>query len=232
MDTLPSGLPENPRVGKLASLKNLYAWLDWENVIRRTFDVVTAAALILLTLPLMVIIAMLIRLDSDGPVLFVSARLGRNGKLFPLLKFRSMYVDAEQRLAEYLSSNPEAREEWRQYQKLRGYDPRVTRVGRWIRRTSLDELPQLFNVLLGHMSLVGPRPYLPRELPLLGSEAQTILSVKPGITGLWQVSGRNNLTFEQRVQVESYYVKHRSILLDLYVLAKTPFVVLLAKGAH
>ena len=151
--------------------------------------------------------------------------------LFSCMKFRTMAPDAEALLQRMLDEDPKAHEEYRKYHKLRD-DPRVTRVGRFLRKTSLDELPQLWNVLRGEMSLVGPRPYLPRESAEIGVTQSEILRVHPGITGLWQVSGRNHTSFEERVRIDAYYVRNWSIWLDLVLLARTIKSVLNSRGAH
>ncbi|PMP89287.1 MAG: undecaprenyl-phosphate galactose phosphotransferase WbaP, partial [Desulfurella sp.] len=165
-------------------------------------------------------------------VFYVSKRLGQNGKLFNFLKFRTMYKDNDRLLKEYLSKNKEARLEWEKYQKLKNFDPRVTRIGRFLRKTSLDELPQIINVLFGQMSLVGPRPYLPQELEKIGDSINTILLTKPGITGLWQVSGRNELDFQTRVDLDCFYVTNWSLWFDIVILLKTIYAVLKQKGAY
>lgn len=196
------------------------------------FDFVLGTIGFLAAFPAMVVIAIIIKLDSDGPVLFNDWRLGQGGTTFKCYKFRTMHADGDDRLMRYLAENPEAQREWSLYKKLRGYDPRVTRVGRLLRRMSLDELPQLLNVLRGDMSLVGPRPYLIREESEMAPWRDLILTVRPGITGLWQVSGRNNLTFRQRLRLEAWYARHRTFLLDLWLLVKTVRIVLSRRGAH
>ena len=168
--------------------------------------------------------------DSEGPVFFSQERLGRDGRCFRILKFRTMHVGAHKRLREVLESDPAAREEYELYAKLKD-DPRITRVGRFLRQCSLDELPQLFNVLRGQMSLVGPRAYLPEELPRMVGKHRSILHVTPGITGLWQVSGRNELPFAMRLDLDLRYVRNWSVSLDLYLLARTLPTVLLRRGA-
>ncbi|MFN4090553.1 MAG: sugar transferase [Alphaproteobacteria bacterium] len=197
---------------------------------KRAFDIVAASLILLVAAPVLAVIWLTIRLTSQGPVLFVQERLGRGGARFGALKFRTMIVDAEARLDALLASDPQAAEEYRVYKKLRR-DPRVTAVGKVLRRLSLDELPQLFNVLRGEMSLVGPRCYLPRELPEMGAAATEILSVTPGITGLWQVSGRNGTTFAERVRIDQAYARTAGLLLDLKILAKTVRVVATGHGA-
>jgi len=197
---------------------------------KRAFDMVAAALILLVASPLLAAIWLTIRLTSQGPVLFVQERLGRGGARFGAFKFRTMVVDAEARLDALLAADPQAAEEYRVYKKLRR-DPRVTAVGNVLRRLSLDELPQLLNVLRGEMSLVGPRCYLPRELPEMGAAAHEILSVTPGITGLWQVSGRNGTTFAERVRIDVGYARNANLALDLKILAKTVRVVATGHGA-
>jgi undecaprenyl-phosphate galactose phosphotransferase len=193
----------------------------WNCGTKRAFDIVFGSLIILLALPLCLVISVLIKIDSDGPLLFVQERLGHNGRNFRCIKFRTMHVDCGDILTRHLASDPSASEEWRRYAKLRDYDPRVTRLGGFLRRWSLDELPQLWNVLKGDMSLVGPRPYLPQEHGRIGVELFTILSSRPGMTGFWQVNGRNLLTLEDRVQVEAWYVRNWTVWFDCIILAKT-----------
>lgn len=204
----------------------------WQAVMKRSFDVVATAILIPLLLPILALIALIVRMDSRGPALFLDRRLGRNGCLFTCYKFRTMHVESDRILRDYLNQNPQALVEWRRFRKLRGEDPRVTRVGRLLRRLSLDELPQVFNVLRGDMSLVGPRPYLARERELMGSSRDDILRVRPGITGLWQVAGRNEIAFEDRLKLEAWYARHWSLRLDLAILLRTVFVVFARRGAY
>ena len=171
-------------------------------------------------LPLLLVLCMLVSLESGGPIFYTDKRMGRNGEPFSCLKFRTMVPDAEDALRRILEEDPEARAEYARYHKLRE-DPRVTRVGRFLRKTSLDELPQLWNVFRGEMSLVGPRPYLPRESGDIGATQSDILRVYPGMTGPWQVSGRNNTTFADRVRMDAHYVRDWSVWLDLVLLART-----------
>jgi Undecaprenyl-phosphate galactose phosphotransferase WbaP len=193
----------------------------WNTWLKRGADLLLGAALTVLALPLFLILTVLIKVDSEGPALFVQERLGYRGRNFRCLKFRTMHVNSGKKLVEYFKGHPQAAEEWRKYAKLRDHDPRVTRLGRFLRKWSFDELPQLLNVLRGEMSLVGPRPYLPEERERIGVELPTILSARPGITGFWQVSGRNQLTFDNRVQVEAWYVRNWTVWLDCIVLVKT-----------
>lgn len=191
-----------------------------------------AAALLLLMLgPLMLVIAAMIARKDGAPVLFGHYRVGHQGRLFRCLKFRSMYRNSEQMLAEILATDPEARAEWERDQKLTN-DPRVTPIGDFLRRTSLDELPQLINVLKGEMSLVGPRPITVGELTRYGRVRWHYLSVRPGMTGLWQVSGRNNTSYAERVALDESYIDNRSMLGDLTILLKTVKVVLVRDGAR
>lgn len=190
-----------------------------------------ALLLLLLLSPLLAGIAFLIWQRDGAPVLFAHYRVGLDGKLFRCMKFRSMLRSSEQVLADLLRSDPAAREEWVRDQKLRD-DPRITPIGRFLRRSSLDELPQLLNVLRGEMNLVGPRPITVAELTRYGSVRWHYLSVRPGITGLWQVSGRNDTSYEERVSLDRRYVEQQSLLGDLTILLKTARVVVLREGAR
>jgi len=188
-----------------------------------------ALLLLLLLGPLMAAVAWLIWRRDGVPVFFAHYRVGCNGKLFRCLKFRTMYRNSEQMLADLLRGDPNARAEWERDQKL-AHDPRITPVGNFLRRTSLDELPQLINVLRGEMSLVGPRPITVAELKRYGGVRWHYLCVRPGMTGLWQVSGRNSTTYEERVALDHRYVEHRSLWLDLRILFKTVGVVMAREG--
>jgi undecaprenyl-phosphate galactose phosphotransferase len=168
---------------------------------------------------------------TGRPVLFGHDRVGRGGRAFRCYKFRTMVPDADRVLAELLARDPEARATWARDYKLRE-DPRVTRIGAWLRRTSLDELPQLWNVLRGDMSLVGPRPVMAEELGRYGDAARYYLDVRPGLTGLWQISGRNDIDYPERVALDAWYIKNWSIWYDIVILAKTVRVVRDAKGAY
>ena len=199
-------------------------------VVKRVIDIIGATALGLFLLPLMAIIAIFIRLNGST-VFFCQKRLGRHGAEFRFWKFRTMVPDAERALADYLAQHPEAKLEWDRTQKLRD-DPRVTPVGRWLRRLSLDELPQLLNVLDGTMSLVGPRPPLPTEVARYDSQVRRRLLVKPGLTGLWQISGRSDLPWEEAVRLDLRYVENWSLAMDLLILVKTVRAVLGSSGAY
>ncbi len=195
--------------------------------LRRTLDVLVAAAALLLLLPLLLLIALLIRLDSPGPILFVQTRVGKHGHPFPVFKFRSMFTNAEDRLHTVLAANERTGPVFKMKQ-----DPRVTRIGRPLRRCSLDEVPQLLNVLRGEMSLVGPRPALPREVALYTPEQSVRLSVTPGVTGLWQVSGRASLSFERSIELDLEYVRRQSLGLNVSLLLRTIPAVLTGHGAY
>jgi Undecaprenyl-phosphate galactose phosphotransferase WbaP len=203
----------------------------WSQFQKRIIDFILGFVLGAFAAPLGALIALAIKLDSPGPIFFAQARIGKGGKTFRMFKFRTMYCDAEERLAEILRQDPKRRREWEKYQKLRD-DPRVTRVGRILRKFSLDELPQFINVLRGEMSLVGPRPFFPDQKDLYGKSLWHYARVRPGITGLWQTSARNDATFQQRVALDERYVRNWSIWLDIYILAKTPWVVLSRRGAY
>jgi Undecaprenyl-phosphate galactose phosphotransferase WbaP len=201
-------------------------------IVKRIFDIVASILLLPFLLFLIIVIAILIKLDSPGVVFFSQERMGKNKSIFKCLKFRTMHIDSDKILDEYLKNNSSLSEEWTKYKKLRGYDPRVTKVGRLLRKLSIDELPQIFHVLRGEMSLVGPRPYLPREKNEMKDYIDTILMTTPGITGLWQISGRNNLGFGDRLNLDSWYVLNWSLWLDIVILFKTVKVVLKGEGAY
>jgi exopolysaccharide production protein ExoY len=185
----------------------------------------------LFILPLMIGIALAIRAHDGGPVFFRHRRVGRNGKAFYCMKFRTMSVDAEARLKELLATDPAARAEWARDFKLR-HDPRVTPIGRFLRRSSLDELPQIFNLMRGEMNLVGPRPIVEAEIVRYGWRYRHYCAVKPGITGLWQVSGRNDVSYRARVAMDSLYARRRCTLLDIRILAATLPAVLSKRGCY
>ena len=210
--------------------------------VKRCVDIIGSSILILLFSPIMVPVALLIKLTSKGPVFFTPQRVGKDGELFKMLKFRSMYmyeikgilVHAEK----YLQSNPKLMEAYQKNSYKLKNDPRVTPVGKFIRRFSLDEIPQLFNVLVGDMSLVGPRAYQPYELdhqqkiyPETIKYVKIILNGRPGASGPWQVSGRSFINFDKRVEMDAKYIKKRSFLYDIWVILKTPIAMLTGKGA-
>ena len=205
--------------------------LPGPRILKRVVDLVAAGIGGFLILPLMLLIAIIIKIDSRGPIFYGHERIGQGGKRFKAWKFRSMVEDADAIIERYLEEHPELREEWQATQKLKN-DPRVTRVGRWLRKLSLDELPQLWNVIRGEMSLVGPRPIVQEELAKYGEKGVLYLKVKPGMTGLWQVSGRSETSYQERVEIDAYYVRNWSVWLDLYILARTVWVVLFGRGAY
>ena len=198
---------------------------------KRIFDITATVVGGILILPVIAIVAILIYLDSPGPIVFGHKRVGQGGKEFPCYKFRSMVPNAQEALEIYLKENPAAREEWERDFKLKD-DPRVTKIGKFLRKTSLDELPQLWNVLIGDMSLVGPRPIVRAEVEKYGEYINDFYLVPPGITGVWQVSGRSDTTYEERVLMDSWYVHNWSVWIDIVYLVKTVLAVLKGKGAY
>ena len=202
-----------------------------KELFRRGLEVALTGLALLLLWPLLALMAVAVALDSPGPVLFRQERLGKGGKTFTLLKFRTMQASAETRLAELLAVDAAQRQIWRLYQKLPD-DPRTTIVGRFLRRFSLDELPQLINILRGEMSLVGPRPILPEQRDIYGAAYAGYVLARPGLTGLWQVNGRNRTTFAERVRWDQLYLERRSLLLDAAILLRTVGVALRGDGVH
>jgi lipopolysaccharide/colanic/teichoic acid biosynthesis glycosyltransferase len=196
-----------------------------------TMHLAIALLALLFLAPLMIIVALAVFAHDGGPIIFAHRRIGRDGKTFPCLKFRSMAIDAERRLAELLAADPDARAEWEKDHKLRN-DPRVTKLGAFLRRTSLDELPQLFNVLRREMRLVGPRPIVEAEITKYGRRFRHYCAVKPGITGLWQVSGRNDTTYRARVAMDCIYAQRQNMALDMKVLFFTVPAVLTRRGSY
>jgi exopolysaccharide biosynthesis polyprenyl glycosylphosphotransferase len=199
--------------------------------VKRFFDLFTSLALIALTFPLMLLIYFVVKLSSAGGAIHKQNRVGQSGRPFTIYKFRTMKSGAEQVLAAYLEQHPTAKQEWLTKRKL-VRDPRVTRVGRFLRRSSLDELPQLFNILKGEMSFVGPRPIVREELAYYGDNAYLYTQVLPGLTGLMQISGRSNLSYQERVRLDIYYARNWSVWLDIVILAKTVVVVARGSGAY
>lgn len=200
-------------------------------VSKRAFDVVMASTLLFLALPAMFFIAVIMFSTDRGPILFAHERVGQNGKRFRCLKFRSMVVNSQEALRRHLELFPQAQAEWDETQKLRN-DPRITRLGQFLRVTSLDELPQLINVIRGDMSLVGPRPIVEDEVIRYADDIEHYSAVRPGITGLWQVSGRSDVGYDQRVQLDSTYVREWSFTGDMVILLKTVKVVALRTGSR
>jgi exopolysaccharide production protein ExoY len=202
---------------------------SWHTV--RVLDLVAATLLAIFIAPLMILLAVLIRLQDGGPAVFSQERIGEGGRTFRCFKFRSMVIDADRRLELLLAENPSIRLEWDRDHKLRD-DPRVTPLGAFLRKSSLDEIPQLFNVLRGEMSLVGPRPIVSRERIKYGRRFSAYCSVPPGITGLWQVSGRNDVSYRRRVAMDVLYSRNKNFGFDVLLLIKTVPAVLTRKGSY
>lgn len=212
------------------SLKVRYYLLaDFYNYLKRIIEVTIVLLFSIISLPITALLALLIYQEDGGPVFFKQDRVGKNGKIFSLLKFRTMVPDAESILASYLVANPKANEEYQEFHKLEK-DPRVTNIGKFLRKFSLDEIPQCINVIKGDMNLVGPRAYMPHELDLNDETTLAILRVRPGMTGWWQVMGRNEASFEDRKKLDMYYITNWSIWVDYYILLKTGWVVISGEG--
>jgi Undecaprenyl-phosphate galactose phosphotransferase WbaP len=192
---------------------------------KRLFDIVFSLSVLIVFFPVYLILAVLIALSSEGPIFYVQERVGRNYKRFNCIKFRTMVSNADEVLVQMMETSQELRQEFETSFKLKK-DPRITKIGRFLRITSLDEFPQFWNVLRGDMSVVGPRPLVAQELPKYGSHIDQILTIRPGITGLWQVSGRNDIPYPRRVQIDLHYVKFRNFWLDLWIILKTIDVVI------
>lgn len=191
-------------------------------ICKKIIDIVAGVIGVILLAPITLVV-WIIRLcmhENDGPLFFEQLRIGKDGKQFRLYKFRTMVMNADEKLYKYLEENEEARKEYKKYKKLKN-DPRITKLGNFLRKTSLDEFPQFINLLKGNMSLVGPRPYLYREKNDMGDYYDQIVQVKPGITGYWQVNGRNDVDFEERTYMDTYYIEHRGIIMDLKIILKT-----------
>lgn len=201
-------------------------------IFKRLIDIIGSLVGITILIPLTICIQIVkVLLKDDGPLFYTQERIGKDGKKFKLYKFRSMVVGADKILHKYLEENPEAKKEWDANQKLQN-DPRVTKVGKFLRKTSLDEFPQFINVLKGDMSLVGPRPIVDREVELFGNKMRTVHSIRPGITGYWAANGRSDTTYEERVQMEVYYVENFSLVLDIKIILKTIGAVIKKEGAR
>lgn len=199
------------------------------NLIKRIFDIVFASLVLTIFSPLYFLLMILIALNSQGPVFYVQQRVGKNRQLFKCIKFRTMVNNADDILETIMEDSEGLREEFQESFKLK-QDPRITKIGKFLRLTSLDEFPQFWNVLKGEMSVVGPRPLVPEELSKYGRKIDTVLKIKPGITGLWQVSGRNDIPYPQRVKIDVYYATSHNWLLDLWIIYKTIGVILFPKN--
>lgn len=204
---------------------------DYDLALTRAADIAISLVALLLLSPIMVLVALAVFVSDPGPLLFAHRRIGRGGRTFPCLKFRTMVVDSHERLEQLLAESEEARREWELDHKLKN-DPRITAIGKILRRSSLDELPQLFNVLRGQMSLVGPRPIVEAEVWRYGRYFSEYCRVSPGITGLWQISGRNNINYRRRVAIDVRYTRIRSFKLDMAILCATVPAVLAARGSY
>lgn len=206
--------------GSIAVTESITATNSIYLFVKRVFDFIISSILLIVLSPLFLIIILAIKLDSKGKAIYTQTRIGQNGKTFKLYKFRSMIVDADKVLFELLDKNPDMKMEYDIHKKLKN-DPRVTKVGKLIRKLSIDELPQLFNVFNGEMSLIGNRPYLEREIKDMGKYYDEIVKTKPGITGYWQVNGRSKTTFKSRCKMEADYSKRASLKLDMQIFLKT-----------
>jgi len=207
------------------------AYAVHSSALKRGMDLAIAFPVLIFVSPLLMLIYALLKVFDPGPALFTQLRVGRDGRQFTVYKFRTMRVDAEERLADMLAKNPRAAAEWAKYQKLR-CDPRVTMLGRFLRKSSLDELPQLLNILRGEMSVIGPRPVTAAEMARYGSDVPFYTAVRPGVLGLWQVKGRNRLTYPERVALDVQYVKTWSVWQDMKIIVMAIPVVLLGLGAY
>ena len=199
------------------------------NISKRLFDIIFSLSVLILFFPVYLLLSLLVAISSPGPIFYVQERIGKNFKPFGCIKFRTMVTNADEILEKMIANSPEMRQEFEDNFKLKD-DPRVTWIGKFLRLTSLDEFPQFWNVLMGDMSVVGPRPLVPEELQKYGNRIQKVLLIRPGITGLWQVSGRNDIPYAQRVQMDVYYVAKCNWLLDLWVIIKTIGVVLFPRN--
>ncbi len=198
---------------------------------KRTFDITAAAMALIIFSPIFLMIMGLVKFTDKGPAFYGHSRIGHKGRVFKCLKFRTMAVNGEEILRNHLRNNPEAADEWRKTRKLRD-DPRVTVVGRVLRKLSLDELPQLLNILRGEMSVVGPRPVVDEELKVYDSSAVFYLQTRPGLTGLWQISGRNDVSYESRIAFDTHYVQNWSLVQDMSIILRTIPAVCLARGSY
>jgi lipopolysaccharide/colanic/teichoic acid biosynthesis glycosyltransferase len=223
--------PAVPRPDPAASAGSASRVGGAEEIAIRGLDILVSLAALAFLLPLLLAIALTIKARNPGPIFFVQRRIGRDGRYFSCFKFRTMVVDAEARLAKLLASDPQARAEWTLDHKLRR-DPRIIPGGELLRKSSLDELPQLFNVLRGEMSIVGPRPIVEAEVARYGRYFTSYCAVRPGLTGLWQISGRNDVSYRRRVACDVAYARRKSLRTDIRVIALTVPAVLLAKGSY
>ncbi|WP_413166938.1 sugar transferase [Capilliphycus salinus ALCB114379] len=215
---------QQPRIRGLSVLQNLNG-----EFFKRSFDIVFSLSVLILFSPVYLLLALLISLSSPGSVFYVQQRVGKNRKPFDCIKFRTMVTNADEMLTQMMETSPHLRQEFQDNFKLK-HDPRITWIGHFLRVTSLDEFPQFWNVLKGDMSVVGPRPLVAEELHKYGRHMDKILTIKPGITGLWQVSGRNDIPYPRRVQIDLYYVNFKNFWTDLWIIIKTIGVVIFPKN--
>lgn len=197
---------------------------------KRIFDLIFSGLVLLVFFPLFLVLALGIKFSSKGPIIYKQKRIGREGKIFECYKLRTMHQDAEKILDKILKENPLLKQEWDKKQKLKN-DPRIFPFGHFLRKTSLDEFPQFWNVLKGDLSVVGPRPYMECQKEMLGPRAYLILSLRPGITGLWQTRGRSSTSFKERIELDAKYVQNRSFWFDIALIVKTLHVILFPKNA-
>ena len=209
-----------PKIAKKASKINYMS-------VKRVFDLVSSTIGLIMLSPIFLILAIIVKLDSKGPVFFAHTRYGKNGKKFKMYKFRTMYENAQDMINDF---TPEQMKEWKENFKLQD-DPRITKVGKFLRKTSLDELPQIVNIIKGDLSIIGPRPVIEEELEKYGENKEKFLSVTPGLTGYWQANGRSSTTYEQRMEMELYYIDHISPKLDFKIFFKTIESVFKKEGA-
>jgi lipopolysaccharide/colanic/teichoic acid biosynthesis glycosyltransferase len=232
--TVNNRFPIFVRVNRVRRLSRAFyphqsSQLAVSRISKRAFDITFSLVVLALGLPVYLLLALCVYIASPGPVFFSHQRIGRNRRSFGCMKFRTMVLNADKKLQDLLAKSPEMRQEFEETFKLKN-DPRVTWVGKFLRVTSLDELPQFINVLKGEMSVVGPRPLVKDELPRYGESIDYVLSVKPGVTGLWQVSGRNDVSYEKRVQLDVAYVRKQSLIMDVILVLKTVVVMVLPKN--
>lgn len=221
----------SPLFSNQTSPEDRFFDLEFLELASRVFCIFVTLVILVAVLPMLLLLAVALQIDSPGKLFFAQQRVGKDGRLFRCLKFRTMCTDADAALTRHLANSEAARREWAATFKLQD-DPRVTALGRVVRKLSLDEFPQLINILRGEMSLVGPRPIVEQEIPLYGRYFADYCKVRPGLTGLWQVSGRNDTSYRRRVCIDSLYVRRRSLAFDLAILARTVPAVIGAKGSY
>ena len=219
-------------INNATTINNKKVKLYIEKAVKRVIDIIAGLVGTILLIPITigVYIARKILKEDDGPIFYDQLRIGKNGKIFKMYKYRSMVIGADDKLKEYLAKNEEARIEFEKNQKLRN-DPRITKLGKFLRKTSLDEFPQFINILKGDMSLVGPRPIVDREVKLFGDKMKTLHSVRPGLTGYWAANGRSDTSYDERVDMEVYYAENFSLALDIKIIFKTIKSVIKKEGA-